>query len=139
MSRGLKNGTIAVVLLNQLIIVLAGHGYGFLIFIELSLFSYSESIISVRSCFDSYDNAIPLVASLSMTGQVLLLLSLSLSNNQQTIRFWGISLLLSAYIILSKFSKHDEKSFFSFCSGLPFLIASVWLIVKMWFDKNKKP
>ena len=132
MDKDFSKSIITTVILNQLIIVLAGHGYGFLLFIELSMpFGASE----VGLYLESYNKSLPFVGVLSLIGQIILLIGLFFYKEQPAIKWLGLFLLLVGYTILSKFLLNDVKSLYSFCSGLPFLLSSIWLmrqLVRSW-------
>ena len=128
MDKDFSKSVLTTVILNQLIIILAGHGYGFLIFIEFSMsFVSSEK----GSYLDSYDKSLPLVSIISLIGQIILLIGLFFYKEQPVIKWLGLFLLLVGYAILSKFLLDDVKSLYSFCSGLPFLLSSIWLMSKL--------
>ena len=132
MDKGFSKPIITTVILNQLIIVLAGHGYGLLLFIELPTF-WGGSEVGLY--LDAYDKSLPLVSILSLIGQIILLIGLFFCKKQPIIKWLGLFLLLVGYAILSKFLLNDVKSLYSFCSGLPFLLSSIWLmrqLVKSW-------
>ena len=132
MDKDFSKPTLTTIILNLLIIVLAGHGYGFLLFIELPMF-WGGSEVSLY--LDTYDKSLPLVSILSLIGQIILLIGLFFYKEQPAIKWLGLFLLLVGYAILSKFLLDDVKSLYSFCSGLPFLLSSIWLmgqLVKNW-------
>jgi hypothetical protein len=129
--------TIIIVVLNLLIVIAAGHGFGILGLIELFWFPYNVSKYDIQTSLDSYDKSLPFVALLSLIGQIVLLISLLNSKFQLALKIIGNILLLLAFYLLSKDLRDDEKSCLSFLTGLPFLITSIGLFILMVNEKSK--
>jgi hypothetical protein len=131
----LKKYTIWTIILNMLIVIAAGHGIAFLGLIEIFWFpSYNVGSEDFSFSLEStYDKILGFVALLSLTGQLVLVISLFLK--EQNRRFWtqilGLVILWIGFFYLSHNLFDDFGSMLGFCSGLPFLISSINFFVKI--------
>jgi hypothetical protein len=130
-----KKNTIWTIILNMLIVIAAGHGIAFLGLIEIFWFpSYNVGSEDFSFSLEStYDKILGFVALLSLTGQLVLVISLFLK--EQNRRFWtqilGLVILWIGFFYLSHNLFDDFGSMLGFCSGLPFLISSINFFVKI--------
>jgi general stress protein CsbA len=132
-----KKNAIWMIIFSLFIIIAAGHGIAFLGLIEifgiLSFNSGSEDFAISMSLESSYDKILGFVALLSLTGQLVLVISLFLK--EQTRRFWiqilGLVILWIGFFYLTHNLFDDFGSMLGFCSGLPFLISSINFFVKI--------
>jgi hypothetical protein len=130
-----KKNTIWTIIFSLFIIIAAGHGIAFLGLIEIFWFpSYNvgseDFSFSVES---TYDKTLGFVAILSLIGQIVLIISLFLK--EQDKRFWtqilGLTFLWIGFFYLTHNLLDDFGSMLGFCSGVPFLISSVNFFVKI--------
>ncbi|HNL66257.1 MAG TPA: hypothetical protein PKL81_14275, partial [Ferruginibacter sp.] len=128
----IKTLILLVLILHAVIVFPAGHGIGFLIFAEVfwlpGFFGIGTEEFSFRIT-DPVSQNIGFIALLSLTGQLVLLGSVLLSNSKSTvfIQFIGLAFLWTAYTYLSIDLFTNNQPSISFVTGLPFFVASLSL------------
>ncbi len=132
----IKTLILLVLILHAVIVFPAGHGIGFLIFAEVfwlpGFFGIGTEEFSFRIT-DPVSQTIGFIALLSLTGQLVLLGSVLLSNSKSTvfIQFIGLAFLWTAYTYLSIDLFTNNQPSISFVTGLPFFAASLLLTYKL--------
>ncbi|HNH21807.1 MAG TPA: hypothetical protein PLY26_06655 [Ferruginibacter sp.] len=142
----IKTLILLVLILHAVIVFPAGHGIGFLIFAELfwlpGFFGIGTEEFSFRIT-DPVSQTIGFIALLSLTGQLVLLGSVLLSNSKSTvfIQFIGLAFLWTAYTYLSIDLFTNNQPSISFVTGLPFFVASLSLtfkLIRQWVGFSRK-
>ena len=142
----IKTLILLVLILHAVIVFPAGHGIGFLIFAELfwlpGFFGIGTEEFSFRIT-DPVSQNIGFIALLSLTGQLVLLGSVLLSNSKSTvfIQFIGLAFLWTAYTYLSIDLFTNNQPSISFVTGLPFFVASLSLtfkLIRQWVGFSRK-
>ncbi|MEN4762766.1 hypothetical protein ABEG63_20770 [Chryseobacterium sp. C39-AII1] len=126
---------ILTVILNAVIVIGAGHGWGILLIFEVlsPKFILTEGIHFNK--FDSYDGRLLPVAFLSLIFQILLLISLKVKVwklQKILIHTSCIALILVFFVLIKDFSESSLDKL-SLLGGIPFLISSVFLLIKINF------
>lgn len=115
--------------LNFLIIISIGHGAIFFVFIEYfavqGIFDHAQKF----SLTGTYEERLPLSGLISLIGQIILALSLLLKNltMKKFSIYLSIIILLFSFVILVSGTFEDSIDGFTFLTGLPFIIAIVFL------------
>ncbi len=142
----IKTLILLVLILHAVIVFPAGHGIGFLIFAEVfwlpGFFGIGTEEFSFRIT-DPVSQTIGFIALLSLTGQLVLLGSVLLSNSKSTvfIQFIGLAFLWTAYTYLSIDLFTNNQPSISFVTGLPFFVASLSLtfkLIRQWVGFSRK-
>ncbi len=142
----IKSLILLVLILHAVIVFPAGHGIGFLIFAEVfwlpGFFGIGTEEFSFRIT-DPVSQTIGFIALLSLTGQLVLLGSVLLSNSKSTvfIQFIGLAFLWTAYTYLSIDLFTNNQPSISFVTGLPFFVASLSLtfkLIRQWVGFSRK-
>jgi len=142
----IKSLILLVLILHAVIVFPAGHGIGFLIFAEVfwlpGFFGIGTEEFSFRIT-DPVSQNIGFIALLSLTGQLVLLGSVLLSNSKSTvfIQFIGLAFLWTAYTYLSIDLFTNNQPSISFVTGLPFFVASLSLtfkLIRQWVGFSRK-
>ncbi|HMU71122.1 MAG TPA: hypothetical protein PKD93_00215 [Ferruginibacter sp.] len=142
----IKTLILLVLILHAVIVFPAGHGIGFLIFAEVfwlpGFFGIGTEEFSFRIT-DPVSQNIGFIALLSLTGQLVLLGSVLLSNSKSTvfIQFIGLAFLWTAYTYLSIDLFTNNQPSISFVTGLPFFVASLSLtfkLIRQWVGFSRK-
>ncbi|MER2998704.1 hypothetical protein [Pontibacter populi] len=128
----MKRLTILTVVFNFLIVVGAGHGIGFLGFIEIVLFNYLKYDFSF-SPFANYNQSLAAVGLFALIGQIILLISLTVKIYR--FLFWikllGLIFLWTSFYYLTHTILSSTLAGISFISGLPFFICSILLFLRV--------
>ncbi|BEV06677.1 hypothetical protein [Chryseobacterium gambrini] len=125
---------ITTAILNAFILIGAGHGLGILLIYEILS---PQFILSDANAFnlDHYDGRLVPAAFLSLIFQVLLLMSLKIKRwrlQKILINTFCIILMLVFFALVKDFSKSNVDQL-SLISGIPFLISSLFLLLKVNF------
>ena len=142
----IKTLILLVLILHAVIVFPAGHGIGFLIFAEVFWLPGFFGIGTEEFSFtitDPVSQNIGFIALLSLTGQLVLLGSVLLSNSKSTvfIQFIGLAFLWTAYTYLSIDLFTNNQPSISFVTGLPFFVASLSLtfkLIRQWVGFSRK-
>ena len=142
----IKTLILLVLILHAVIVFTAGHGIGFLIFAEVFWLPGFFGIGTEEFSFmitDPVSQNIGFIALLSLTGQLVLLGSVLLSNSKSTvfIQFIGLAFLWTAYTYLSIDLFTNNQPSISFVTGLPFFVASLSLtfkLIRQWVGFSRK-
>lgn len=141
MSKTLKS--LRVLFTNFIICIVAGHGAGPIILIELfSIYSlifegeiaFNSGDFPQFSLTNSYENMTMYFLLFSFLGQIVFLISyfkFFIIAVKKVIRFSGILLMLFGFFLITKNLLKDEVVIFTFVTGLPFLYF-VFLEVKFF-------
>ncbi|MCF2219582.1 MULTISPECIES: hypothetical protein [Chryseobacterium] len=134
MDKKLNFPVITTVVLNAFILIGAGHGLGILLIYEILS---PQFILSDSDAFslDHYGGRLVPAAFFSLIFQVLLLISLKIKRRQLQkilINTFCIILMLIFFVLVKDFSKSNVDNL-SLISGIPFLISSLFLLLKINF------
>ena len=137
-----KTLTIWTIVLNFFIPIAAGHGIAFLGLIEIFWIPNFYDIATEDFSFSpasGYDKTLGFVAILSLTGQLVLIVSFFTKSHLKVwFHFFGLSLLWMAFFYLAFNIFEDSASQFSFITGLPFFIVSLILAIKIIRNQHIK-
>jgi len=133
-NRTLKMKTLKIItlILHSLILIGAGHGIGFLIFVDLAGIPALFMNKIEFKLNNNYEDNLMLVGIISVIGKVMLIVSLLLKEkrNKYLTASIGISLLwVSVYFLTSGNWNYTSLYEFSFWSSIPFLISSIILTI----------
>ncbi|RNI23116.1 hypothetical protein [Rufibacter latericius] len=135
----MKRLTILTILFNFFIVVGAGHGIGFVGIIEMALLNYLTSDFTL-SPFADYDASLPAVGLLALIGQITLIISLATKNYR--FNYWlkllGLFLLWLSFYYLTHTLFTSGLARISFAFGLPFLLCSILLFIKIIRERQLK-
>jgi hypothetical protein len=126
---------ILTVILNALIVIGVGHGLGCLLIYEIlsPKFILDDGLDFTK--VNSYDERLLPVAFLSLIFQILLLISLKVKTRKlqkALINIFCIALILVFLFLIKDFSESNLNRL-SFMGGIPFLISSIILLIRMNF------
>lgn len=128
---------ITTVILNAFILIGAGHGFGFLFISEVLSLNYIFTDSAVFN-WSHYDGRLMPVSFLSLIFQILLLICLRIKKwrlKKTLITVFSLFLVLIFFVLVQDFSKSNVDKF-SLIGGIPFLISSLFLLLKVNFIKK---
>lgn len=123
--------TVLSLLFNALILIGAGHGFGPTILFEALIFSPSFTKESEINLIGSYDEKIIPFSLVNLIFQIILVVSLfsKRSLKKNLINLSSIFLILNLIYFTYDFNE-SSLSKFTIVSGIPFLMVSVFLLLK---------
>lgn len=126
---------ILTIILNALIVIGAGHGLGCLLVYEVLSPKFIITDGINFSAVNSYDKRLLPVAFLSLIFQILLLISLKIKTwklQKALINTFCIALILIFFYLIKDFSESNLDKL-SLMGGIPFLLSSIILLIRMNF------
>jgi hypothetical protein len=137
-----KSITIWILIINLLIIVVAGHGIACLGLIEIfwlpQFYGFSTNDFSLSLAI-SYDKSLGIAAMFSIFGQIMLILTLIIKRQSSVFltQIVGLLLLWIGFFYLTHHLFSETGSQIGFVTGIPFLIASILLFYGIVKQKMK--
>jgi hypothetical protein len=120
---------------NLLILIGAGHGIAPIIFFEaISLLNFNDFDKSFSLSGD-YESTLFAAAVLSLIGQLLLFVASLKGMNGLKVIAVMILWIGFIYLVHTTFKGNDNVAGLSFVTGIPFLVFSIILFVKIFRDK----